>query len=350
MISPIRLTAVALVLTLLWGVPLSSGDVTKASSAPKCEVWVSSLTNGTLSIFDTWSSTISTLSVSSSSIQGLAFNRSGTKVFATTFGSGVKMIDISTRSKIDLQVNNRTTGDYGAVAASPVSDRMIVGTQNFPVPNPNEFYVLNSESGASVSTINGTNRASRIVMTPDGVAYAPLFVHMANPADGDIQKINASQGNIVSTTQFNLPANESFSGATVATRSDNTSILYVASSDGIVKAINPSTMTLITNITVNTFPSGLASANDGNRVFVSSAAANSIQVIDTQTQQVANTLTFGSGIGQLAVSPDGAYLFATSFTGNSLYRINLSNFQVDTFSNFNMAAHVTVGPPGCTTT
>lgn len=350
MISRTRFVVIALTLGLFCVITPSSMKFAKASNAPKCEVWVSSLVNGDLSIFDTWSSTSSTLSVSSSTIQGLAFNHSGTKMFATTFGSGVKMIDTSNHSVTDLQINYRTFGDYGAVAASPVSDHMIVGTQNFPVPNPNEFYVLNSETGANVSTINGTNRAARIVMTPDGVAYAPLFVHMANPADGDIQKINVSQGAIISTTQFNLPASESFSGATVATRSDNTSILYVASSDGIVKAINPSTMTLITNINVNAYPGGLASSLDGNRVFVTSYASNTIQIINTQTQQVINTLPFGSGIGQLAVSPDGAYLFASSFTANSLYRINLSNYQVDSFSNFNMATHVAVGPPGCTTT
>lgn len=338
-----------LLTAILTFIPLNSFGSADATVAVQCKVWVPSVGSGTVSIFDTWTSDTSALVVSQSPVQGLAYNRSGTRIFATTFNSGVKMIDQANRVVSDVVIDNRTTGAYRAIAASPISDRLIVGTDYFPPPNRNDFIVLHSDTGATISTVPGTNRANGIVTTPDGTALAPLFVYQANPADGDIQKIDIGQAAITQTAQFALPANEFFVGQTVATPSGQPSRLYVSSSDGLVKVINPVDMTLVATINPPNSPGALATSRQGDRVFASSFSSNSVQVIDTSTHQVANSINVGNGPGSLAVTPDGQYLYVSNFIGDSLSRINLDTYVVETVGTVTMPASIMVGPPGCTT-
>lgn len=330
-------------------IPLNSLGSAGATAAVQCKVWVSSLSGGTVSIFDTWTSTTSALVVSQSPVQELAYNRSGTKIFATTFGAGVKIIDLANQVVSDVVIGNQASGDFRAIAVSPISDRIIVGTDIFPPPNQNNFIVLHSDTGATISTIPGTNRAHGIVMTPDGTALAPLVVFQANPADGDIQKIDIGQAVITQTAQFALPANEYFFGQIVATPSGQPSRLYVSSSEGLVKVINPVDMTLVA--TINTpNPGALATSRQGDRVFAASFSSNSVQVINTSTNQVTNSINVGNGPGSLAVTPDGQYLYVTNLLSNSLSRINLETYVVETVSTITLPTSITIGPPGCTAT
>jgi YVTN family beta-propeller protein len=345
-----RRILIVLMAAMLSFIPLNSSDNAEATAAVQCKVWVSPLPNGTVTIFDTWTSNSSTLVVSPATVHGFAYNRSGTKIFATTFSAGVKMIDDSTQVVSDVVIGDGTSMFFSAIAASPVSDRIIVGTDNSPPPSQNNYTILHSDTGAEISTITGTNRALGIAMTPDGIALAPLFVAQASPADGDIQKINVEQAVLTSTTQFSLPANEYFTGMTIATPSGQPSRLYVSSSDGLVKVINPVNMSLVTSINSSAIPGALATSRSGDRVFASSFSSNSVQVIDTSTNQVTNTIPVGSGPGSMAVTPDGKYLYVAHMPGNSISRINLDTYVVETVGAVNMPNAIAVGPPGCTTT
>ena len=331
-------------------IPLNSLGSAEATTAVQCKVWVSSSASGTVSIFDTWTSTTSALVVSQSPVQGLAYNRSGTKIFATTFSTGVKVIDLANQVVSDVVIGNQTSGDFRAIAVSPISDRLIVGTDHFPPPSQNNFIILHSDTGATISTVPGTNRANGIVMTPDGTALAPLFVFQANPADGDIQKIDIGQAVITQTAQFALPANEYFLGQTVATPSGQPSKLYVSSSEGLVKVINPVDMTLVATINTPNSPGALATSRQGDRVFAASFSSNSVQVIDTSTNQVTNSINVGNGPGSLAVTPDGQYLYVTNSLSNSLSRINLETYVVETVGTITSPTSIMIGPPGCTAT
>ncbi len=345
-----RRILIVLMAAMLSFIPLNSSDNAEATAAVQCKVWVSPLPSGTVSIFDTWTSNSSTLVVSPSPVRGFAYNRSGTKIFATTFSAGVKMIDESTQVVSDVVIGNGTSMFFTAIAASPVSDRIIVGTDNAPPPSQNNYTILHADTGAEISTITGTNLALGIAMTPDGIALAPLFVAQANPAAGDIEKIEIGQAAITQTAQFSLPANEYFTGMTMATPSGQPSRLYVSSSDGLVKVINPVNMSLVTSINSSAFPGALATSRSGDRVFASSFSSNSVQVIDTSTNQVTNTIPVGSGPGSMAVTPDGKYLYVTNALSNSISRINLDTYVVDTVGTVNMPSAIAVGPPGCTTT
>jgi YVTN family beta-propeller protein len=345
-----RRVLIVLMAAMLSFIPLNSSDNAEATAAVQCKVWVSPLPSGTVSIFDTWTSNSSTLVVSPSPVRGFAYNRSGTKIFATTFSAGVKMIDDSTQVVSDVVIRDGLSMFVTAIAASPVSDRIIVGTDHSPPPSQNNYTILHSDTGAEISTITGTNRALGIVMTPDGIALAPLIVVEADPANGDVQKINVEQAVLTSTTQFSLLANEYFTGMTIATPSGQPSRLYVSSSDGLVKVINPVNMSLVTSINSSAIPGALATSRSGDRVFASSFSSNSVQVIDTSTNQVTNTIPVGSGPGSMAVTPDGKYLYVAHMPGNSISRINLDTYVVETVGAVNMPNAIAVGPPGCTTT
>jgi hypothetical protein len=54
-------------------------------------------------------------------VRGFAYNRSGTKIFATTFSAGVKMIDDSTQVVSDVVIRDGLSMFVTAIAASPVA-------------------------------------------------------------------------------------------------------------------------------------------------------------------------------------------------------------------------------------
>ena len=83
---------------------------------------------------------------------------------------------------------------------------------------------------------------------------------------------------------------------------------------------------LTTSIGVGTNPIGVVVSPDGSRVYVTNYGSNTVSVIDTATDQVTGSpIPVGSGPVGVAVSPDGSRVFVANANSNTVSVIDTAN-------------------------
>ncbi|MFZ9426019.1 MAG: hypothetical protein ACO29A_01355, partial [Ilumatobacteraceae bacterium] len=176
-----------------------------ATTAPECQVWVSSLGSANFTIIDSWTSAPSTITLNGNpSIADFTFNRTGTKIFVATT-TGLRMIDLATlaESTIASGIYGLGQGDFGAIAASPTAD-LVIATTKQAVSSLYAYATLNSNTGVVVGTSSLTGRSADVVFDPSGNAYAADFVFQAANPPGRIDKINVAVPTTSAFPEFNL--------------------------------------------------------------------------------------------------------------------------------------------------
>ena len=315
-----------------------------ATTAPECQVWVSSLGSSSLTVIDTWTSAPSTIELNGNpSISDFTFNRTGTKIFVATM-TGLRMIDPATYgvSTIASGIYGLGLGDFGAIAASPTTDRIIV-TTNQSVNGTYPYEILNSLTGAPVSSSALSQRSADVAFDPSGHAYAADFVFMAaNPA-GRLDKIDISVPTTLTFTDVNLAFWEFYTVAEVAAPAGQTPILFVGSNQNtlaadnyFLRAIDTTNMSILATATLQSSPSGMAVSAAGDRLFVSQFGTDEVLVLDTITRNVVSQISVGDGPSGLAVTPDGRFLYVAN-------SINIPNQQFGTVSKIDLSTMSVVG-------
>ena len=325
-----------------------------ATTAPECQVWVSSIGSSSFVVVDSWTSQPSTLTIDTS-ITDFTFNRSGTKIFVAT-NNGLRMIDTSTYQvdTIASGIYGLGQGDFGAIAASPTAD-LVIATTNQAVNSLYAYATLNSNTGVVVGTSSLTGRSTDVVFDPSGNAYAADFVFQAANPPGRIDKIDVATRTISAFNNFNLAYWEVYSTAAIAPPAGQTPILFVGSNQNtgavdnyFLRAIDTTNVSILATVTLQSSPSGMAVSADGEQLFVSQLQLDQVRVFDTMTRVPLESTSVGDGPAAMAVTPDGRYLYVINAIGGTMSKIDTATLAVvETIPLVPNPAGIAIGPAGC---
>jgi YVTN family beta-propeller protein len=325
-----------------------------ATTAPECQVWVSSIGSSSFVVVDSWTSQPSTLTIDTS-ITDFTFNRSGTKIFVAT-NNGLRMIDTSTYQvdTIASGIYGLGQGDFGAIAASPTAD-LVIATTNQAVNSLYAYATLNSNTGVVVGTSSLTGRSADVVFDPSGNAYAADFVFQAANPPGRIDKIDVATRTISAFNNFNLAYWEVYSTAAIAPPAGQTPILFVGSNQNtgavdnyFLRAIDTTNVSILATVTLQSSPSGMAVSADGEQLFVSQLQLDQVRVFDTMTRVPLESTSVGDGPAAMAVTPDGRYLYVINAIGGTMSKIDTATLAVvETIPLVPNPAGIAIGPAGC---
>ncbi len=84
--------------------------------------------------------------------------------------------------------------------------------------------------------------------------------------------------------------------------------------DNTVSVIDTETDSVITTVSVGSYPRGLAVTPDGSRAYVANSSDNTISVINTSSNSVVTTISGVSGPLAVAVSPDGKRAYVSTWS------------------------------------
>jgi YVTN family beta-propeller protein len=177
--------------------------------------------------------------------------------------------------------------------------------------------IVSTKTGKVVDKIPVTYGPSGIVLSPDGgTAYVsgstsgtPPIVSVVNIATKSVKTINVGTAN---------------SAVGDLALSKDGKVLYVASSgDNSVSVIDTTSNTVVKTITIaaiNGTPAGptdVALSPDGSVLYVTDTNASSVTVINTATRSVIATVPVGFAPGSVTVAPDGT-AYVTNLFGKSV--------------------------------
>ena len=327
-----------------------------ATTAPECQVWVSSLGSGNFTIIDTWTSAPGTITLNGNpSIADFTFNRTGTKIFVAT-NNGLRMIDTSTYQvdTIASGIYGLGQGDFGAIAASPTAD-LVIATTNQAVTSVYPYATLNSNTGVVVGTSSLTGRSADVVFDPSGNAYAADFVFQAANPPGRIDKIDVATRTISAFNNFNLAYWEAYLSAAIAPPSGQTPILFVGSNQNtgavdnyFLRAIDTTNVSILATVTLQSSPSGMAVSADGEQLFVSQLQLDQVRVFDAMTRIPGASISVGDGPAAMAVTPDGRYLYVLNAIGGTMSKIDTVTLAVvETIPLAPNPSRIAIGPAEC---
>lgn len=304
-----------------------------ARAVPACQVYVTSGNSNVMSVVDTSTSTVTPVDVGAPQA-GVAFNRTGTKVFVGT-NPGVRMVDVATRAV--TAVNNI---DGGLIAASPTANVILVGSFY-----SNEYYRLDSETGAAIGTaIPSGDSPIRAVFSPDGLtAYATSY----NNNTHEVDKINMSNFT-VSPLSLEVNGNDFAQPNGIAISSDGSKLYVVARLGQKIREFNTGNSTVSATIVPAGGPSDVATVPNSSRIVFTESGFDRVAIYDTSNQTLTANVNVGSNPVSVVVSPDGLYAFVVNNWVNTVSRVDLSTYSVvETFSVTNSPRQIAIGPSNC---
>ncbi len=305
----------------------------QAAPAPVCQVFVGTSNANTMSVIDTSTSTVTSVGVGATQA-GVAFNRTGTKVFVGT-NPGVRMIDVATRAV--TVVNNI---DGGLIAASPTANVMLVGS--FVT---NQYYRLDSETGAAIgAAIASGDSPIRAVFSPDGLtAYATNYNNNTHEVDKiDMTTFTKSALSLeVVNGDFAQPNG-------IAISSDGSKLYVVARLGQKIREFNTGTSTVSATILPAGGPSDVATVPNSSRIVFTESGIDRVAIYNSVNQTLTANVNVGSNPVGVVVSPDGLYAFVANNSDNTVSRVDLSTYSVvETFAVTTAPRHLAIGPSNC---
>ena len=310
-------------------------SVVEAVPAPVCQVFVGSSANNTMSVIDTSTSTVTSLDVGAAQA-GVAFNRSGSKVFVGT-NPGVRMIDVATRAV--TAVNNI---DGGLIAASPTADVILVGSFY-----NDQYYRLNSETGAAIGTaIASGDTPFRAVFSPDGLTVYATNYNNNNHEVDQINMVNFTY----SPLTLEVNGNDFAQPNGIAISSDGSKLYVVARLGLKIREFDTATSTVSATIVPAGGPSDVATVPNSTRIIFTESGIDRVSIYNMANQTLTATVNVDANPVGVVVSPDGLYAFVVNNWSNTVSRIDLSTYAVvETFSVTTSPRHIAIGPSNCST-
>jgi YVTN family beta-propeller protein len=247
-----------------------------------------------------------------SSLQAILFDVRSDEIFVANVGSGTVSV-ISTSS--NLVIATIAVNDYPvALAWNNETNQVYVACANTTIPQVGSPSVLDVISAASLSVVA---RISLGAVTPAGIAYDPssneIFVSnsamQVSPPPPELLIISAASNQTIGSIA--LPSSAWTLGEVVF---DNfTGDLYVAGA-GLTNyydtlgdfVVNPTTRTLVGNISLGVDPNGIAPVPDSVWLVATVAGDNTVDLIDTATGEVVTSATLASGTVPMGVVYDPA--------------------------------------------
>lgn len=287
--------------------------------------------NGCIYAIQTSSNTVVATITVGSTPSGMAIAPNGIYAYVANYygGSGTGSISvINTNTNTVVSTINAGLWVHPRGIAVTKNSNYAYVTNAGGSGNNGNVGILNATS--ALSTISTIQAASSIVMGPNGY-YA--YVGNTNATGGSnyspLSIVDLSNNTVVSTIA--MPSN----GNQVAVAiTPNNQYLYVAStqpSSSIYCAQlsgTGNTGSIIATINAGSGPSSIAISSNGKYAYVTNRASGSISVINTTTNSVISTITVGSfpnnGSSNLGIATAWAYLLDNQ--GNNLYLLDTTDF------------------------
>ncbi len=272
---------------------------------------------------DTWSITATTPLPSWLS---LTDNGDGTGTLSGTPGSG----DVGSHS-VTLQMEDSgglTDTQSFTIVVSLTNSAPSFTTSGGTVATCGSAYIYNiatddPDAGDTRTITATTPLPSWLSLTDNGDGTGTLS---GTPGSGDV-------GNHSVTLQVQdaggLTDTQSF---TIAVSAVNKVLAYVANlTSSNVSVIDTATDTVITTVSVGSFPQGVAVTPDGSKVYVANSNSDDVSVIDTATNTVSpTTISVGTGPQGVAVTPDGSKVYVANLTSSNVSVIDTATDTVIT--------------------
>jgi YVTN family beta-propeller protein len=187
----------------------------------------------------------------------------------------------------------------------------------------NVVRVINTSTGALITSINvGTNPAG-VVVTPNGA-----LVLVANLSSDSVSVISTATNKVTATIPvgpgpISIAVTPDGSKALVVDLNDDTS-------DGALSIIDLATDTVAPGIPLGLLPQGIAITPDGSTALVPNAGdpnsldPGTVSVINIATAQVVGSIGVGVTPDDVAISPDGSTAYVSNFNDGTVSVVNVS--------------------------
>jgi YVTN family beta-propeller protein len=231
---------------------------------------------GTVSVIDTATNTLTaTVPVESYPI-GVAVNPTGTQIYVTNRGSDVVSV-------IDAATNTVTA----TVPAGSAPNGVAVN------PAGTKIYVTNlgSNSVSVIDTATNTLKATVPVgISPFGIAVnlAGTKAYVSNAGEGTVSVIDIATNTVTST----VPVEGWPLG--VAVNPAGTKVYVANYESSTVSVIDTTTNTVTSTVPVGISPFGVAVNPEGTQIYVANQGSDTVSVIDIATNTVTATVPVGS--------------------------------------------------------
>ena len=281
-----------------------SAPVAVAVTPNGARAYIANRDNGTISILNTASNTITTPITlpAGAAPTSLAITPSGAHAYVTNRDANT----VSVITTADDTVSAPITGFAApqGIAITPDGTRAYVTNSV-----ANTVSVINTATNAISATIIGFAAPQGIAITPDG-AHA----YVTNRDANTVSVINTDT-NAISAT-ITLPTGAAPQG--IAITPDGTRAYVTNSVANTVSVINTATNAISATIIGFAAPQSIAISSNGSYAYVSFGSAG-LGTIDTRTNTVVGvTETRADGIIGIAVSPDGGRIYGAGSVGNAV--------------------------------
>lgn len=309
-----------------------------APAQPACQIWATSQTDSHVTVINSHTSQVSSLSVNRGF--NVVVTPDGSKVYVATASQGVKAIDVTGGYSVTTLVSS--TSSY-SLALSPSGDKLYVGEWRQGQPGLVTEYSTATNATTNRTASTGPDSAD-IAVSPDGShIYVADYNSGPNPT---VTKIATSD--FTRTIHQVGAAGHTPSGLVVSP--DGSKLFVTFQLGNVVNEIRTSDMAVLRTLAGLNQPRGIAINSSGSAIFVSNAASNNVVRIDTNTFQVTHTIPVGANPIDVAIAPDNSQLFVTNRNSGTVSRIDLAtNTNIESIP-FNVTPWgIAIGPSNCTT-
>jgi len=288
-------------------IPVGSRPWGVAIAPDGSRVYVVNANDGSVSVIDAESNTVTRSIRVGSEPLGVAVTPDGSRVYVTNRGSNsVSVIDaVSNTVTGTIPVSSRPRG----VAVTPDGSRVYVTNRG-----SNSVSVIDAVSNTVTDTIP-------VGSEPFGIAVAPdsSRIYVANEGSGSVSVIDA-----VSNTVSNTIPDAGEVPWLVALAPDGNTIYVTGMLGRSVLVIDAVSNTVIDTIPVGGSSLGVAVSPDGSQVYVSKPFSDSVSVIDAISNTVTVTTPVGSEPRGVVVAPDGNRIYVPNQGSDSVSVIDVS--------------------------
>ena len=190
-----------------------------------------------------------------------------------------------------------------------------------------------------VTTSFGTTLSTSTFIIGSGIS---TYAYIPNASSNTVSVMNTTNNSIVT----NILVGTFPTGICIS--QDGTKAYVTNYNSNNVSVINTITNTVITTISVGTNPAGICVSPDGTKVYVGNATNNNVSIINTATNTVTGTIAVGNDpVGGVSMSGDGTKVYVTNYSSNTVSVINtLTNAVTATIQVGNGPKGICFSPDG----
>jgi YVTN family beta-propeller protein len=281
--------------------------------------YVGSYWDGTISVIDTATNTVTAVIPTGRYPYAVAVNPSGTRVYVTKDYYGeLAVIDAATNTVLSTVLLPHT--NPLGVAVNPDGTRVYVSDfLNSTIS------VLDTATNTVIGEVLPGSNPYGLTVNPAGTK-----LYVANNASGTVSVLDTASNAVVNTITVGGSPTDVIMNA-------DGSRLYVSDGCGCpyaVHVIDTATDSPLAGIEAGTFsPLGMAINPTGTRIYLTNLSGETLSVIDTATNALIDTIIVGVNPGSVALNPEGTLLYVVNSGSDDVSVIDAAtNAVIDTIA------------------